>query len=139
MAAIAQQDLRKRTVEVNRLKLIETLKSNRGKHVKEYEEAKAGYKSALLEKQYEKRKVEIGAINDEDIEKQEDYVQLLAAVTIHMKVPRSFAKEYDAAIDIANWDVRETLELSHAEFTCFVRDEWDWKVEFTATSKMYQR
>ena len=92
-----------------------------------------------IEKQYEKRKVEIGAINDEDIEKQEDYVQLLAAVTIHMKVPRSFAKEYDAAIDIANWDVRETLELSHAEFTCFVRDEWDWKVEFTATSKMYQR
>ena len=151
MAGIAQQDLRARKVEVNRLKLIDTLKTNKEKHVKEYEKAKAGYKSALLtkldaavedarksiEKQYAKRKDEIGAINDEDIENQQDYVQLLAAVTITMKVPRSYAKEYDAAIDIATWDVRETLELSNAEFTCFVRDEWDWKGDFTATSKMY--
>ena len=151
MAQMAQQDLRNRKVEVNRLKLIETLKSNKDKHVKEYEDAKAGYKSALLtkldaavedarksiEKQYTKRKEEIGAITDEDIENQQDYVQLLPAVTVQMKVPRSYAKEYDAAIDIATWDVRDTLELSNAEFTCFVRDEWDWKGEFTATSKMY--
>lgn len=151
MAQIAQQDLRARKVEVNRTKLIETLKANKEKHVKDYEEAKAGYKSALLtkldsavedarksiEKQYTKRKEEISAITDEDIENQQDYVQLLPAVTVQMKVPRSYAKEYDAAIDIATWDVRETLELSNAEFTCFVRDEWDWKEEFTATSKIY--
>jgi hypothetical protein len=151
MAAILQQDLRARKVEVNRVKLIETLKANKDKHIKEYEEAKAGYKAALLEKldaafeeakktiekSYVKRKAEIGELTDEDIENQQDYVQLLAAVTVQMKVPRSYAKEYEAAIAVAEWDVRETLELSHAEFTCFVRDEWDWKVEFTTTSKMY--
>jgi hypothetical protein len=153
MAGMAQQDLRQRKVEVNRAKLIETLKLNREKHIKEYEEAKAGYKSALLEKlenaveearkniekQYGKRKAEIGELTDDDISTQEDYVRLLDAVTIQMKVPRSYAKEYDAAIDIATWDVRETLELSNAEFTCFVRDEWDWKTEFAATSQMYMK
>jgi ribosomal protein L9 len=151
MAMQAQADVRKRIVEVNRLKLIETLEANRTTHIKEYEEAKRGYKAELLtkldqavaearktiEKQYAKRQKEVAEINDEDIEKQEDYVRLFDGITITMKVPRSFAKEYDAAIDIAKWDVRDTLELSHAEFTCFVRDEWDWKSDFIATSKMY--
>ena len=44
----------------------------------------------------------------------------------------------DAAIDMAKWDVRETLELTHAEFTCFVRDQWDWKSGFEAISQIYR-
>ena len=59
-------------------------------------------------------------------------------ISVEMKVPRSYAKEYDAAIDMAKWDVRETLELSHAEFTCFVRDQWDWKAGFEAVSMLYK-
>ena len=55
-----------------------------------------------------------------------------------MRVPRCFKDEYDDAIDMAKWDVRETLVLTYAEFTCFVRDEWDWKSGFEAVSMIYK-
>lgn len=152
MAAIARMDQEKRTVEVNRLKLIETLEANRTKHVQDYEEAMAGYKAVLLSKideafddakkqletKYEKTKSRVSAFTDADIAKQRDSFTLIDDITVEMKVPRSYAKEYDAAIDMAKWDVRETLELTHAEFTCFVRDQWDWKSGFEAVSMLYK-
>lgn len=152
MAAIARMDQEKRTVEVNRLKLIETLEANRTKHVQDYEEAMAGYKAVLLSKideafddakkqletKYEKTKARVAAFTDADIAKQRDSFTLIDDITVEMKVPRSYAKEYDAAIDMAKWDVRETLELTHAEFTCFVRDQWDWKSGFEAVSMLYK-
>ena len=153
MAAIAQRDQENRTVEVNREKLLTTLKKNREVHVHDYEKAKAGYKSVLLErvndafseaqkileKRYEAMKVRVADLTEADIEKQRDTMYLVDSVQIEMKVPRSFVKEYDAAIAMATWDVRETLELTYAEFTCFVRDEWDWKSGFDAVSIMYAK
>jgi hypothetical protein len=152
MANMARQDIEKRTVEVNRERLICTLKTNRKKHVQDYEEAKAGYKAVLLTKmdeafedakrsiqrEYERTKARVAELTDAEIDKQRDYFSLVEAINVEMKVPRSYAKEYDAAIDIAEWDVRETLELTSAEFTCFVRDQWDWKSEFDRVSTMYK-
>lgn len=152
MAALARVDQEKRTVEVNRVKLIETLEANRTKHVQDYEEAMAGYKAVLLSKideafseakaalaaKYAKTKEKVKAFRDADIAKQRDSFTLIDAITVEMRVPRSYAKEYDAAIDMAKWDVRETLELTHAEFTCFVRDQWDWKSGFEAVSMLYK-
>ena len=152
MAAIARRDMENRTVEVNRLELINVLESNREIHIRDYEEAMAGYKAILLskiddafedarktlEEKYEKIKRRVSAFTDEDIARQQDSFTLIDEVDVDMKVPRSFAREYDAAIDMAKWDVRETLELTHAEFTCFVRDQWDWKSGFEAVSRIYK-
>jgi len=152
MAAIAQRDQEKRLVEVNRLKLVETLELNLAKHIKEYDEAMAGYKMILLSKideafedakkqldsRYEKTKVKVASFTDADIAKQRDHFTIIDDITVEMRVPRSYAKEYEAAIDIAKWDVNETLKLSHAEFTCFVRDQWDWKSDFEAISSTYK-
>jgi hypothetical protein len=152
MAALAMDDQKKRSVEVNRVKLLATLKENLTTHVAEYEEAMAGYKSELISRTkvaFEKAKVKLAEketatlakfakLTQEDIVKQRDYVTLLESETIEMKVPRSFAEEYKAAIDMFTWDVREVIELTYAEFTCFVRDQWDWKAGFTAVSAMYK-
>lgn len=152
MAAAAQRDAEKRTVEVDRLKLIATLESNRVKHIQDYDESMEGYKSTLLVKidqafekamknipvHHKAMKDGIIALATEDIAKQNDYFTIVEEQSITMKVPRSYAKEYDAAIDMAKWDVRETLELTHAEFTCFVRDQWDWKSSFDAVSAIYK-
>lgn len=151
MAIAAKRDQENRVVEVNRLELLETLRSNREKHIAEYEEAMSGYKDLLvsnidsafekakaqLDKSHAKTRQEVLEFTDEDIKKQSDYFTIVEGSSVHMKVPRSFAKEYDAAIDMATWDVRETLELTHAEFTCFVRDEWDWKSDFAEISTRY--
>jgi hypothetical protein len=152
MAAAARIDQEKRTIEVDRKKLVETLEENRIKHIKDYEEAMSGYKDVLLLKideafdeakkqltsKYEKTKEKVAAFTDADISKQRDVFTLVDGVTVEMKVPRSYAAEYDAAIDMAKWDVRETLELTHSEFTCFVRDQWDWKSGFEAISMLYK-
>lgn len=152
MANLARADQENRTVKVDRLKLIGILEANRTKHVQEYEEAMAGYKSVLLSKidkafedaklqlesQHKKTKSKVAAFTDTDIAKQHDRIVLIDGICVDMKVPRSYQKEYDAAIDMAKWDVRETLELTHAEFTCFVRDHWDWKSGFDAVSMLYK-
>lgn len=147
MARAAQQHMEQRKVEVNRKQLIETLESNKKKHVAEYQEAKAGYRAVLLKKidesfshatkSLDRKRDELirwaKDLSDEELAKTHDTVVLLNHIMLEMKVPRCYAAEYDAAIDIAKWDVRETLELSYAEFTCFVRDQWDWKSEFRET------
>lgn len=152
MAAQAQRDIENRTVEVSREKLVTTLEANRQQHIADYEEAMAGYKAVLLTKleeafveakktlddRYEKTRRKVEEMRDEDIAQQSDYFSLVDAIGVEMKVPRSFAKQYDAAIDMAKWDVRETLKLTHAEFTCFVRDQWDWKQGFDAVSAIYK-
>lgn len=149
----AQEDQKKRTVEVDRLKLVSTLKSNLEKHIADYEEAKAGYRSSLLvkldealasakvslEKGYEKAKQEIFELTDTELSSRNEWVNLVREINVRMPVPRLYAKEYQAAIDMAEWDVRDTLELTHAEFNCFVRDEWDWREEFETISGMYKR
>lgn len=152
MAAMAIKDQMQRSTEVDRKKLIAILETNREKHVRDYEEAKAGYKAVLLEKvdeafrdaavtmqkRHEQAKRRIAELTENEISKQRDYQVLVDEISVEMKVPRSFAKEYDAAIDIAKWDVRDTLTLTYAEFACFVRDEWDWKSGFDAVSSLYK-
>ena len=152
MAVQAQVDQQKRVIEVNRVKLLETLQANKEKHVKEYREAIAGYKSQAidkLQKGYEDAKIKLEKnlvrgkasleeFNPDSPEATSDYLTLVDGVQVALKVPKNYSRAYDAAIDMVKWDVRETLELSHAEFTCFVRDEWDWSREFFATSSMYK-
>jgi hypothetical protein len=152
MAAIAQRDQENRTIEVKRMELLETLIANRESHIADYEEAKNGYTAALLDKvnkafeeaklalskKHEAATARVSGLTEADIENQRDSFTLIDAVYVEMKVPRCFEDEYDAAIDMVRWDVRETLVLTYAEFTCFVRDQWDWKSGFEAVSMIYK-
>lgn len=153
MVAIAKQDQKKRTIQVNRQQLLAKLRENRAQHLRDYEEAMAGYKASLLRElesafvkakddlaaHYEKTKKEVESLTDEDISKQSDYFTLVEDVTVEMKVPRSHEEAYDSAIAMAEWDVNDTMELSYEEFTCFVQDKWDWSRAFENLSTMYKR
>jgi hypothetical protein len=131
---------------------LQKLIENRANHVRDFSEAMAGYRTALRSKvdqayseakvkldwRYSKATAKIASMTDEDIQKQDDWFQLIDAVQVEMKVPRSFESEYDAAVDMAQWDIRETLELTHAEFACFIRDKWDWSSKFDNVSAFYK-
>lgn len=152
MAAAARADQETRKVQVDRKQLIVTLESNLKKHVQNYSEAMAGYRSQLLAKinqafdtaeqqlkaQRQKLTEKVSSFTEEDIKKQKDYMTLVDSITVEMKVPKLYANEYEAAIAMAKWDVRDTLELTHAEFTCFVRDIWDWTSDFEAVTAIYK-
>lgn len=151
MAMKALHNQMNRIVRVNRQKLIETLKQNREQHIKQFNEAMDGYKEVAmkeiakafdkladrLDKRRKELEKEIESFSPETAENFSDHLVILQSVTVNMKVPVSYADAYDAAIDMANFDVRDDLELSGAEFQCFCRDVWDWSNDFTATSAMY--
>lgn len=151
MAAKALAHQMTRTVRVNRLKLMETLKSNREKHLAVFNEAMAGYKELALEKvreafvgleaRLQKRKEEITSriesFTAETADSFADYLVILEQVVVNLKLPVSYVSAYDAAIDMAAFDTREELDLSGAEFQCFCRDVWDWTYEFSTTNLAY--
>jgi hypothetical protein len=151
MAAKALNNQMTRIVRVNRLKLMETLKANRQKHLEVFNEAMAGYKELALGKVREafvgldarlaRRKADIIAhvesFTAETADNFSDYFSILEAVTVHLKKPVSYVDAYDAAIDMAAFDTRDELDLSGAEFQCFCRDVWDWTYEFSAVNSTY--
>lgn len=151
MAAKALNNQMTRTVRVNRLKLLETLKANRATHLAVFNEAMAGYKELALGKvrdafvgldaRLQKRKddiiAHIGTFAAETADNFADYFSILEAVTVHLKKPVSYVDAYDAAIDMAAFDTRDELDLSGAEFQCFCRDVWDWTYEFSAVNSTY--
>lgn len=151
MAAKALSHQMSRTVRVSRPKLIETLRENRKRHLAQFAEAMAGYKELALEKVREafagldarlaKRREDvvrhIETFSPETADQFADYFVILEQVAVNLKRPVSYAEAYDAAIDMAEFDVRDELELSGAEFQCFCRDVWDWTYEFSAVNAVY--
>lgn len=151
MALMAKRDQENRTVVVNRLKLLETLRANRTTHIAAYTRAISVYKQQALTQlhaavkratekltsRYEKLQREIADLTDEDIPLRSSMLTLVDEINVQMPVPQLHVKEYDAAIDMAAWDTRDELELTHAEFTCFVRDAWDWRSSFDSVTSMY--
>lgn len=151
MAQKALNNQMTRTVRVNRKRLIETLMANRTDHIKQFNEAMAGYKATALAKVDEAfnglaarlatRKAELvkelNSFTAETADNFTNHLTILQAVTVNMEVPTSYEGAYDAAIDMANFDTREELELSGSEFQCFCRDVWDWTYGFTRTTEAY--
>ena len=151
MAMMAKADMSKRIVHVNRKKLLETLTANREQHQNDYEKAMEGYIQALKDKvaegfegaknQLEKRQKEIthklDGLTQDDIPNQQDYFTVVDRIVVEMRVPKSYSEAYDSAIALAEYDVRDILELSMAEVNCFMRNQWDWTREFEVTNSLY--
>ena len=138
-----------REVTVNRQKLLDTLRSNREKHIKEYTEAVAGYKAQATDRLANLKKRIVKDINENFVKIQEkidkfdpeepltDHVTLTSMTSFSLQVPRSYEKSYDIAIQMAEWEVSETITLKQSQFQCFVLDDWEWKVSFEHLNKTY--
>lgn len=111
------------TITVNPITLIKKLRENREKHIKEYEEAKQGYqKFVVAELQKAIADVEEGKILKNHLT---------------FVYPKLYSKSYDVAIDMLRWHNGYTIELSHEDFSGFVRDEWDWSESAHASNTYY--
>lgn len=152
MAMAAKRDMEERKVVVSRKELIEALESNLKSHVATYKAAVAGYADMAmarleeavikarenLDKNFKRAKAEIEGFDEfGDDKKHRQYFELVRAETLDLPVPQNYSDAYEAAIAMAEWDTRETLELTFAEFNCFVRDKWDWKEDFVTVNSMY--
>ena len=150
MAIQAKQDQQKRTVVINKERLLTQLLANKKKHVQEYEEALAGYKDMASEKlreAYEETKVSleknfaeaVKKLTEFDPNKDEffNHLTLTELRYVSLPIPQSYEEEYENAIQMVQWDTRTELELTNAEFNCFIRDKWDWTSDFFSTTAIY--
>lgn len=139
-----------RKVTILKVDLLHALEQNRKKHIAEYNEAVAGYKDEAyktLEKKFVKAKQDLdrsmGLISqqierfDPEDNELQDIITLIHGITINLKVPKSREYDYDVAIKMAEMEVNDNIELTQSEFQCFVMDDWDWKDDFTNTTKLY--
>lgn len=154
MADMAKRDMKNRVTKVDRLKLIDRLKKNKRKHVKEYEEAVAGYREASLrkleeahvkakanlEKNYTELKAKLEKFDPagEGAQDMGSHLVLVPTISINMSLPQSYEQEYEKAVSMMGWDTRDEVELTYAEFMCFVEDSWDWSDDFKAVSAFYK-
>lgn len=111
------------TVVVQKDKLVETLTTNRDAHRAIFEEALEGYKT---------RSVELLEEHIERIKKGK-----VERIVVSLPVPEDHTDDYDRALTSLEWSIFDEVELSMREFDQYVRDNWSWKNEFTATTAMY--
>lgn len=149
MRDVMEMGLSERTVTVNRIKLLETLKANRDKHQSDYHDSLAGYKEQAkdaLAKKVERARQSIDD-NAEIISRKIDKfdpeeplantVIVMQQISFQLEVPKDHTRSYDVAIQMAEWEVGETIELTQSQFQCFVMDDWDWKQKFEHLNKSY--
>jgi hypothetical protein len=103
--------------------LLKHLKTNRDKHIKEYEEAMAGYREAIISEL--KGKYTIACQN------------LDVSHSLKTVRPISYEKSYNEIISMLEWTTDKEIELDHNEFTMYVQDDWSWKGNFLATTSVY--
>jgi hypothetical protein len=104
--------------------LLAKLKQNLVRHRLEYEKQKQGYledvRAALTER--------LASL------KNENFVDLNFR---GLTAPKSFAREYERAIEMLEWEASEMVALSEDDFRRYVQDDWDWQNIFAANSKKY--
>lgn len=111
------------TVVVQKDKLVETLTANRDAHRAIFEEALEGYKTRSVELLEE----HIERINKGKVER----------IVVSLPVPEDHTDDYDRALTSLEWSIFDEVELTMREFDQYVRDNWSWKNEFTATTSLY--
>lgn len=102
-----------KTVRVGRDELLGKLRENRSAHRDLFLEAQKGYRVAVIS----------------------ELDQMLAEARagspirrgIALPEPQDHTDDYDTVISMLEMSVDSDVELSHSEFSQYVRDDWSWK------------
>lgn len=116
--------LRSRSVNVNRLDLIEAIKRGKDLHLQAYAEAQSDYQinvSVFLTEAV--RRVSLG-----------DFTQ----VKIPFDPPVLRSAEYDEVIEMMEVSVDETINLDAESYKAYYKNEWPWTRSFLESAQMYK-
>ena len=113
-----------KTVNVNRLKMIESIKAGLALHTATYNEALADFREyALIEANKFRDAIEAG-----------DY----SKPGINLIQPVSHIKDYEEAIEIFTMSVDENINIDLDAFKAYFKNEWNWSRQFESTAMMYK-
>lgn len=113
---------RTQSVNVNRLDLIIALKAGREIHIKEYAEATADYKGAVVKFLQDA----IARALEGDFSK----------VKIDFNAPVDHTEDYNDIIDMLEVSVDETINLDRESYKAYYRNEWTWTSSFKSIGAM---
>jgi hypothetical protein len=117
---------------INKAELLEKMKANREEHEREYLEAAAKYRYAVVD-ELRKRANKIARAADESDPGKIDDVD----PSVYLPVPQRYTEQYDKAISMLEWHDVDTVELEQKEFERWVLNEWEWKAAFAANTQSY--
>ena len=113
------------SMRINRGDLLARIKVNRGMHRDEFERAQVGYRQAMIE---ELDRMLADAREGRGIKR-----------GVSMPEPQDHTESYDTVIHMLEMCVDDVVEISMHEFDNYVRDNWQWKQQFSATNSTYSR
>ena len=124
-----------RDLNVNKAKLLETLKVNREKHIKEYRKTIEGWREQALKEigRLGKRLKKVDITNVETLQ-EDDFPNLWID---SQDRPQCHVRDYDRAIAMLKMSIDETISISASDFDRYVSDEWEWKKEFQMSNSKY--
>lgn len=136
--AMEQAQRQQKFVRVKTARLLETLKTNRARHVEEHKTALEGwrlkYRSALAQVSVEIEKhlskMEFGHEHRLDLWRMRGNLP---------SRPESYEEEYSRAIDRLEYSEDEEQHIEHADFERLVRDNWSWKHQHNESVAMYTK
>ena len=111
------------TIAVSKETLLEKLHQNRAGHREVYDKAWEGYKK-LMRRELENRLELIKANMPID-------------PFLRHQAPDDHTGDYDDVIDMLDMALGNEVELTQAQFKCYVKDDWGWKGNWTASTTAY--
>lgn len=114
-------------VKINKNELLDIVRQNKEKHIKEYNEAVEDFKKAVIKVAEEN--LELAKSGDLD------NINKMKSVPIR---PASYETSYTRAIRMLELSVDETIELATTDFDQLVLDEWQWKATFSSMNSTYK-
>ena len=125
-----------RTVNIEKNKLLEKVKENLEKHIKEYNEAVEDYIAVVQEICVENVKI---AKRNLKVSKEMNCVNGdFNLPKMFPSIPVSYENEYNRAIAMLEMSADEIIELESEVFNQLVLDEWEWKRNFEMTNTLYK-
>lgn len=116
-----------RDVKLNKTELLDIVRANKEKHIKEFNEAVEDYKKAAIKLAEENLTLAQSA----DLDK-------IARIRAMPSKPTSYEDSYTRAIRMLELSVEDVIEIEEQIFNQLVLDEWTWKHNFAVSSALYK-
>lgn len=119
------------SIKVKKTTVLKALKTNKQRHHEEFEEALYGWADEMKKKLNDfLDKLKLSIQDPSALEK--------IVFNVHLPKPVSYEKEYDKAIMMVEYEIREEIEISSKDFSKYFQDEWSWKENFFSNTELYK-
>lgn len=120
-------NIRQRSVNVDRIELLEKLHANLAAHRVEYQEALGEYQERLLAD----LKLAVKKVNS--TQNPAD----LKNFSFNLQFPQNHEQEFVDVIEMLEMSVDPTINLDSESFKAYVKNEWQWQHQFRMAKMAY--